>query len=113
MSDPVEAAMEEALRCRRTLRSTARDVGNGQEPAVGDALGDAWCGPAELLLVSCFPAASLRRQASSVADVTGKTSALRWRDPSRLAKAQVSVPIQYSGGTGEPGLMRAFKPTQA
>jgi len=87
VSDPVEAAMEEALRCRRTLRSTARDVGNGQEPAVGDALGDAWCGRAELLLVSCFPAASLRRQASSVADVTGKTSAQRWRGTSRASES--------------------------
>jgi hypothetical protein len=87
VSDPVEAAMGEALRCRRTLRSTARDVGNGQEPAVGDALGDAWCGRAELLLVSCFPAASPRRQASSVADVTGKTSAQRWRDTSRASES--------------------------
>jgi hypothetical protein len=63
------------------------------------------CGRAELLPVSCFPAASLRRQASSVADVTGKTSAQRWRDTSRRAKAQVSEPIEYSGGTGELDLM--------
>jgi dTDP-4-dehydro-6-deoxy-alpha-D-glucopyranose 2,3-dehydratase len=38
-------------------------------------------------------------------DVAGKTSALRWRDTSRPAKAQVSEPIEYSGGRGEPGLM--------
>ena len=99
-----DAASSDHESCR-LLSPDSGDVGNGQEPAVGDALGDAWCGRAELLLVSCFPAASLRRQASSVADVTGKTSAQRWRDPSRLAKAQVSVSIEYSGGTGEPGLM--------
>jgi hypothetical protein len=63
------------------------------------------CGRAELLLVSYFPAASPRRQASSVADVTGKTSAQRWRDTSRPAKAQVSEPIEYSGGRGELDLM--------
>jgi hypothetical protein len=43
-------------------------------------------GRAELLLVSYFPAASLRRQASSVADVTGKTSAQRWRGTSRASE---------------------------
>jgi hypothetical protein len=50
VSDPAEAAMKEALHCRRTLRSTAKVVGNGQEPAavvfaVGDALGDALVRP--------------------------------------------------------------------
>jgi hypothetical protein len=44
------------------------------------------CGRAELLLVSYFPAASPRRQASNVADVTGKTSAQRWRGTSRASE---------------------------
>jgi hypothetical protein len=69
--------MEETLRCRRTLRSTARVVGNGQEPAVvfavGDALGDALVRPGKVV--------------------------------ARIAKAQVSEPIGYSGGTGELDLM--------
>ena len=59
-----------------------------------------WCGRAESLLVLYFPAASpqrrAKRRASSVADVTGKTSAQRWHARAAPAKAQVSEPIEYS-----------------
>jgi hypothetical protein len=75
---------------RVTAAWTRGRQGKG-EPAVGDALGDVWCDRAELLLVSCFPAASPRRQASIVADVTGKTSAQRWRDTSRASESALAT----------------------
>ena len=105
------------LKPRRSKRSAAaerREVtletsATARSPPSCSPSGMRWamprCGRAELLLVLCFPAASPRRQASSVADVTGKTSAQRWRDTNRPAKAQVSEPIEYSGGRGEFDLM--------
>jgi hypothetical protein len=63
------------------------------------------------LLVSCFPAASRRCQASSVAGVTGKTPAQRLRGTSRASAASQARPAgSYRTRAGVPPQYRVLMP---
>ena len=110
MSDPSKPRWKKRFAAAERREVPGRVVGNGQKPAVvfavGDALGDAPVRPGRVvarIVLPPPPACGARPAASPTLRERPQPSTGAAR--ATPVKAQVSEPIEYSGGTGELDLM--------